>query len=96
MTRLTTRDASILASFVQYDNLSQSKRLKLLTDAGDEAKHIGRVLLGLEEPRSRDVEEIVDAIKNWVGGNRQHHLKSLVYRRRRSGHPSNSTLREPI
>lgn len=71
MIRLTTRDASILARLVQYDNLSQEQRLRILEEAGAEAKDIGRVLLGIEQPNSDDIRETVEAIRNWVEYNRQ-------------------------
>jgi len=73
MIRLTTRDASILARVVQYDNLPIDQRRQMLDEATPEARQIGRALLGLEEPASNEIREMVDAIRNWVGGNRQRH-----------------------
>jgi hypothetical protein len=75
MTRLTTKDASVLARVAQYNNLSKDERLRMLDEAGPEGKHIGRVLLKLEEPGSDDVRDIVNAINHWVGGNRQIHRR---------------------
>jgi hypothetical protein len=87
MIRLTTRDASILARVVQYENLPIERRRQMLDEAGPEAQRIGRVLLKLEQPNSEEVREIVAAIENWVGGNRQHH-KNVTRNKQRSSHAS--------
>lgn len=84
MIRLTTRDASILARMVQYDNLSRQQQLQILSDASTEAQHIGRVLLGIDQPNSGEVRETADAIRNWVAKNRANSHSSN--RRQRAAH----------
>jgi hypothetical protein len=84
MTRLTTKDASILARLAQYDSLPQKQRLDMLKAATRDGQHVGRVLLRLESPESDDVREIAEAIEKWVGANRRRRASATARKRRSS------------
>jgi hypothetical protein len=72
MIRLNTHDAAVLARIAQYETLPMAQREEMLETLSPMAREVGRVLLHLSNPSSKEIEDTAEAITNWVGNNRKY------------------------
>lgn len=62
---LPATDASILIAVTRATKIAEAERLKLLENASEEGKKVGRYVLGLDDDVDADTKRVGEKFKKW-------------------------------